>query len=132
MPTIVYKIVTREENGRLRSCIKATEAYKRDFEVEYCIGQVSYPHLKGSALFAFKTKQYAKDFIRNKLCPRLGNRHIFESTATRVRTKGFITHGCYRFAEFWKRSLLKRKATGSNPPEGTLFCSTITLLKEVT
>lgn len=122
---IVYKVVKKDILGRYVSAAMLSKTFK----TEYFLNKKSYPPTKFSTawLIAFKTLEDAKHFSGYGFI-------IFRASATKTKQCNIICHlltteGILRF---WKEGDYKNPClVGSYVPPGSIFCSDITLLKEI-
>lgn len=119
----VWKVVRNVDGERL----SGLKGLPKDWEVEYRPGRWTSPNKKSSALFAFRTRQQARqwtdegeiwkckaDIVNGEL--QLGKRIVYCGT-----------FGAQAFARFWRstrKSALAETATGL---EGGLWCKRIKL-----
>jgi hypothetical protein len=113
-PERVYKVV-RRHHGMLVSVF----AYPKDGGVIYDIGQTTLPRQKFNPfLWAFESLEFAQEFVElHTNADRYSYFIIFEALATEVRKQA--------------QNLMGEKWNAHSYPSGTVFCSSITLVKQI-
>uniref|UniRef100_A0A6M3JQE9 Uncharacterized protein n=1 Tax=viral metagenome TaxID=1070528 RepID=A0A6M3JQE9_9ZZZZ len=130
---IYYKVVTQQIDGKLISCI----ADDPRLLVIYELGRWSFPKLKGSKLFIFKTPENATDFV--KIIHRGHSSktyYIYQCEAKQVvksapcRRYYFMNTDMEIIKTIWKRYKNKKKYTNLTnecAPKGTLWADVVKL-----
>lgn len=127
----VYKIVGSSNNtGSEENTYASGYVQEKGVRVTYKIGKFTFPIIKGSKLFAFRTLQAAKDYAARSSY----GKHVFQAIAKKGKrrfTRGYVLYIDQYEQEF--RSFWNRKGThGWYPvPKNTVFCDAIKLIEEV-
>jgi len=126
MPT-VYKVVQVTKGGNLRSFV--INWYRGVFCRRYAVGKRTFPPkaFPDAWLMAFQTLEQAKRFFKG-----FPGGQIYEAEATKVRDADNtrISDLSGDADELW-RWWLRQEGYSHCPPEGTVFCSDITLTRLV-
>lgn len=115
---IVYKVVKELGAGGWES------AFCNGFPCRYGTGLVARPQIGHGPLAAFRTLEDAWRFYRNSCLGKVGHRVIFRAEAEPAGK---------RVKNLWYQLFSRREVNKGidSLPEGTVLCSSITLLEEV-
>jgi len=125
-----YKIVSKD----LKSIVSINLDTPDEYVVQYCVNRFVEPKLKGTSLFVFDTLKNVKRFFSPPWVH--GERYIiYEAEVKNPKQIGLFSSYCnwVYLAELLelKRSKKKWSHKTSVPPTGTVFCSSVKLLKKV-
>ena len=118
----VYKVCRVDGDGNYASCTVS----RCTFAVHYKFGERTYPDIKNSCLYAFRTTKDAKAFIRNSVgLDWIGPVHVLKCKAAKYQGHLMIC-SIASVRQFWSLSLEKRVEYMNNNwfpvPAGTIMC----------
>lgn len=114
---IVWKVV-RTENGQLESVV-----HGHGYTVEYGLNSITTPRLQDSKLFAFKTRNAAREFSHGF------GRVVYKAIATNVEEATIVAREYWdseSIRSFWKNNNGNFKFS----PEKTVTCDSIKLIEK--
>jgi len=136
-PKFFYKICRKKDN-KYYSFNFTPLAHHLEVGVclEYKIGEPTFPVISGSKLMLFDTKENAKKYLDTFHYIYHHEYVIFKVSASRVtqprRIVSYVNES--KVLQFWKEKTIARQAPSvyvAEPPKGTLYADSITLLEEV-
>ena len=148
MSKVYYKLV----NSDLASFNMRPDNYKKKIflaegsAIQYVVGEWVNPTIGGSKIFIFDTLENCKSFLSKMTRDTQAGTRIFECEAKGVTNEfifyngGILNHIPSRFLTLCKLRKQKKKwkhladyvPWDPQPPQGTLFASSIKLTKEIT
>jgi hypothetical protein len=129
--TTVYKVV--REYAWINRFFSAYSNYydgTYDYEVEYKVGEPTFPKIAGTKLFAFRTLKAARNYVFGG-----GNVVIFRCEATGVISLPMAASHYPAIPDFWRAMGGERERLRSpdvmRSPSWTVGCDSITLLERM-
>lgn len=129
-----YKLVSQD----LKSAIMSQHKDLRELEVQYKINEWTNPNIDGSLLMVFDSIDNVKRFVHKKPRYRLFICEISGISKIPIFRSFYKLPKCIAsLKKVWKARKSKKKFsnivnTHSSPPKGTVFCSKVKLVEEVT